>query len=72
MAAEETTAPDVAPSEVQENGSAMHSSPAAPTLDKDHPRKDLSEWKWKGTIGMVFLTSFIHGQYFHGFLQGFD
>lgn len=36
--------------------------PLTPSGDVSaHPRKNLAEWKWKGTISVIFLTSMING-----------
>lgn len=28
-----------------------------------HPRKDLADWKWRGTISVILLTSMINGKF---------
>ena len=44
----------------EEQASAAAESPAPA---KEHPRKDLADWKWKCTIFVIFMTSFINGEF---------
>ena len=43
-----------------------NSGPAAASAAAHHPRTHLGvEWKWKGTVSIIFLTSMINGRYLY-------
>ena len=44
-------------------GQQASAAAESPAPAKEHPRKDLVDWKWKCTILVIFMTSFINGEF---------
>lgn len=54
---EPPSSPDVAMSEK----TLQQEEPVVVAAQPSHPR-DFAEWKWKGTVAVIFLTSCINGK----------
>ncbi len=66
MMPEQTPSTELQPQHEDDDGAcAVEAAIPSPSQEdsRPHPRRHLgAEWKWKGTVGVIFLTSMISGK----------